>query len=90
MDAHQNTELDTCPISARGIIERAYLGECSPRGAIKAFCLRCVGYIRGDVTDCVATACPLHHFRPYQGAENDQGVAEAARDRTQVALEADE
>lgn len=54
------------PESCQGILERSYLGKSSPRAAIKAFCLQCVGYKREDVTNCTALGCPLHKYRPYQ------------------------
>jgi hypothetical protein len=38
----------------------------SPRRAIKAFCLECVGFDRAAVTGCTAFACPLWNFRPFQ------------------------
>ena len=49
---------------------RALSGGGSPRSAIKAFCLYCVGYVRKDVTDCQARNCPLWAFRPYQKGED--------------------
>jgi hypothetical protein len=54
------------PIKYTQVIERARLGTAPPRGAIKAFCLTCVGYVRKDVTNCTARACPLYAYRPYQ------------------------
>ncbi len=55
----------------RGIVAKALDGTASPRGAIKAFCLRCVGYVRDDVTNCTAYNCPLHKYRPYQEGAQD-------------------
>ena len=57
----------------RGVVRRAYAGAASPRTAIKAFCLQCVGYMREDVARCTALACPLHGYRPYQRGEGDGG-----------------
>lgn len=54
------------PQTSRALYQKALKGTCSPRQAIKAFCLRCVGYSRPDVTHCTATTCPLHRFRPFQ------------------------
>lgn len=48
------------------LMRRAYSGDCSPREAIKAFCLSCTGYERAAVTNCTSQACPLFLFRPYQ------------------------
>ncbi len=50
----------------RTIMEKAYASTASPRSAIKAQCLQCVGYIRDDVTHCTGFACPLWGYRPYQ------------------------
>lgn len=44
----------------------AYAGKCSPRQAIKAFCLECMGLEKEDVKGCNAPACPLFEYRPYQ------------------------
>ncbi len=49
----------------RRILVKAYSGT-SKAAAIKGFCLRCVGYLRNEVRDCTAYACPLHPYRPYQ------------------------
>lgn len=46
--------------------ERALRGKASPRQAIKAFCLECVGYERNEITQCTDTGCPLYRYRPYQ------------------------
>ena len=45
---------------------RAVTGKASLRGAIKAQCLECMGWSRGDVRECTAPACPLWLYRPYQ------------------------
>ena len=50
----------------RTIMEKAYASTASPRSAIKAQCLQCVGYIRDDVTHCTGFACPLWAYSPYQ------------------------
>jgi len=57
-----------------GILKRAYAGSASPRQAIKAFCLQCVGYQRQDVAGCTAVACPLHKYRPYQRGDEGDAV----------------
>ena len=47
----------------------------SRRDAIKAFCLECVWMDKKAIRECTATACPLWHFRPYQGrADTRKGV----------------
>jgi hypothetical protein len=53
----------------RTIMLRAYNGDCSPREAIKAQCLICVGYERQSITDCTGYSCALWQFRPYQRGE---------------------
>ena len=58
--------LASIPASAQNIYVRAATGQASPRGAIKAMCLDCVGYDRQAVADCTSPACPLFHYRPYQ------------------------
>lgn len=58
--------LATTPESARGHFVAAWSGKCSPRRAIKALCLECVGFDRQFIADCTAWACPLWNFRPYQ------------------------
>ena len=44
----------------------AAAGRASPRAAIKAFCLECVGWQRAEVTRCTAPACPLWSYRPFR------------------------
>jgi hypothetical protein len=53
----------------RPLMRKAYAGDCSPRQAIKAQCLICVGYDRDSITHCSGYSCPLHSFRPYQKGE---------------------
>lgn len=50
----------------RQIMVKAYAGSCSPRQAIKAACLHCVGYERDAITHCSGWNCPLWPLRPYQ------------------------
>lgn len=56
----------------KAIMVKAYAGEGSPRQAIKAQCLSCVGYDREAVTHCSGFSCPLWAFRPYQTAGADE------------------
>ncbi len=42
------------------------IGQVSPRMAIKAQCLDCMGLDREAVAGCADRKCPLWHFRPYQ------------------------
>jgi hypothetical protein len=48
------------------IMLNAYQGTASPRSAIKAQCLICVGYNRDAITHCTGYSCPLWAYRPYQ------------------------
>lgn len=68
----QKEVLEEVPSSRRGIFMRAYTGK-SRNAAIKAFCLRCVGYLSKDVQNCTAHKCPLHQYRPYQKGDEDEG-----------------
>ena len=58
--------LDAASPMFRPVLESAYSGEASPRKAIKAFCLECVGYDRKAISGCTAPSCPLWLYRPYQ------------------------
>jgi hypothetical protein len=62
----QAKRLAAMPVSLRTLFARAYAKNCSPRAAIKAFCIECQGYDRPAVTSCTAYACPLWRFRPFQ------------------------
>ena len=46
--------------------KRVIQAKASPHEAIQAFCIECVGYVRGEVTLCTDKACPLYPYRPYQ------------------------
>ena len=59
------------PVTYRGILERAFRGEASPRQAIKAQCLICVGFHREDVRTCSSSSCPLWDYRPYQEKKDE-------------------
>ncbi len=50
----------------------AVSGKASPRNAIKAFCLECMGYVRGEVTNCDTIDCPLNLYRPYRKVGDDE------------------
>ena len=56
----------------RVAMEKAYYGQCSPRQAVKAACLICVGYQRDSITHCTGYSCPLWAFRPYQKGEGTE------------------
>jgi hypothetical protein len=56
------------PTSKRPLAEKAFAGACSPRAAIKAKCLGCVGYEIKEITYCTSATCELYAFRPFQPA----------------------
>ena len=87
MNKHQQAVVNEAPTSCKGIMERAYSGN-SRTAAIKAFCLRCVGYIREDVRNCTALKCPLHQYRPYQDGEEAETAGEIAVESSQDSTEA--
>jgi len=47
-------------------IYRKAMGGRSRKMAIKAFCLECVGWDRGEITICTDSGCPLYPYRPYK------------------------
>ncbi|KKL82124.1 hypothetical protein LCGC14_1987830 [marine sediment metagenome] len=57
-----------------GIYRKNYLaavsGKATPRNAIKAFCIECMGYVRSEVTNCDTIDCPLNLYRPYRKASD--------------------
>ena len=53
------------PKSCRAAYLKATRGKASPRAAIKAHCLECVGWNRQEVQLCTGTACPLWMYRPF-------------------------
>lgn len=66
----QKAVMEEVPAFRRGTFLRAYTGK-SRNAAIKAFCLRCVGYLSKDVQNCTAFKCPLHQYRPYQKGDDE-------------------
>ena len=68
--AAANERAAQMPVSCRLGYLRAVAGTTSPREAIRAQCLECVGWVRREVTICTARACPLYAYRPYQGDES--------------------
>ena len=54
------------PESAKNALTRAFSGAASPRAAIKAMCLTCVGYDRETIKNCTGYSCPLWKYRPFQ------------------------
>jgi hypothetical protein len=58
--------LQGIPVSAKGVVKRAFAGSGSPRNAIKAKCLACSNWDRQEITECRVFTCPLHVWRPFQ------------------------
>ena len=58
--------IDEASLLYRPVMRKAYQGTASPRSAIKAQCLQCVGFDRSMVTYCTGYSCPLWAYRPYQ------------------------
>lgn len=56
------------PESCRNTLSQAFSGSASPRAAIKAQCLACVGYDRNAITNCTGWSCGLWAYRPFQKA----------------------
>lgn len=72
------------PSMFRGITERAFAGQLSPRAAIKAKCLGCTGFVRADITDCTSALCELWPLRPYQRSLGGDSGLEAAQTASDV------
>lgn len=64
--------LEEAPESARNTLREAFLGSASPRKAIKAMCLSCVGFDRNAIRTCTGYSCPLWAYRPYQDSPQPQ------------------
>jgi hypothetical protein len=58
--------ISEAPESVKNTLREAFSGSASPRKAIKAMCLSCVGYDRKAIRDCTGYSCPLWAYRPYQ------------------------
>ena len=59
------------PESVKKSLAGAFSGSVSPRAAIKAQCLVCVGYDRAAIRDCSGYSCPLWAYRPFQDKSTD-------------------
>ncbi len=79
--------INDAPPMYHAATQRAIDGVASPRGAIKAMCLHCMGYVRSAITDCSTRRCPLYRYRPYQAGTSDvddiQSLAEATEQSSQ-------
>lgn len=79
-------KLKEVPVKAKILTRKALEGKASPRGAIKAFCLECVGYERKEIIFCTAPCCPLYEYRPkYQLKQTkDSTISPTASDSEQT------
>lgn len=57
--------ISEAPQSCQKSLAQAFFGSASPRQAIKAMCLACVGFDRQSVRNCTGYSCPLWQYRPY-------------------------
>lgn len=75
-DTSREGELARTPISAKGIIGRAFAKTASPRQAIKARCLQCSNYQRDEIANCTVLGCAFWQYRPFQdNAEESEDAA---------------
>jgi hypothetical protein len=65
-EARVRRVIEQAPESAKNALTRAFSGSASPRAAIKAQCLVCVGYDRASIKNCTGYSCPLWKYRPFQ------------------------
>lgn len=54
------------PVSSVKRYLRAINGKASPKGAIAAHCMECMGWDREAVKGCTGLACPLWAYRPFR------------------------
>lgn len=60
---------------------RVYRRQATPRQAIKATCLDCMGLIENEIRECSSKACPLWSLRPY----TQHQTADASKTTTEMA-----
>jgi hypothetical protein len=65
-EARVEAVIKDAPESVKGTLTQAFSGSASPRKAIKAQCLVCVGYDRNSIKNCTGYSCPLWMYRPFQ------------------------
>ena len=64
--AKATERLEQMPIPDRLGHLRCITGKASPRQAIRAQCLECVGWVRDEVSRCSSPLCSLYPYRPFQ------------------------
>ena len=65
---------DDMPAIYRKNYLAAVSGKATPRNAIKAFCIECMGFVRSEVTNCDVIDCPLNLYRPYRKAGDSDDI----------------
>lgn len=65
-NAQVSKVVSEAPESAKKALTQAFSGAASPRAAIKAQCLTCMGYDREAIRGCTGFSCPLWAYRPFQ------------------------
>ena len=67
-DETVKARIEEAPPSVRKLLSGAFSGAGSPRQAIKAHCLVCVGYERSQIKNCTGYSCALWAYRPFQSS----------------------
>lgn len=62
-------QISDAPESAKKTLRDAFSGSASPRSAIKALCLTCVGFDRLAIKECSGHSCPVWRYRPFQSGD---------------------
>ena len=65
-DQMVKAKIEEAPPSVKKLLAGAFSGSGSPRQAIKAHCLVCVGFERSAIKNCTGHSCPLWAYRPFQ------------------------
>jgi len=69
----QQEFLRNVPPMYAGRFEKAFLGEGSPRQAIRTKCLECSGFQRIEAAACTVKLCPLWAFNSWRGESAEPG-----------------
>lgn len=59
------------PAKYRPLQLRVLHGTATPREAIKAMCLECLGWERNEVAHCTSMDCPNYLYRPFKAPVED-------------------
>ena len=75
MDDRQSKYVERATPLYRALFTRIFSGFATPRAAIKAKCLDCVGQedARNQIRECDITTCALHSLRPFVQREKRPG-----------------